>query len=184
MLVIKSLLIFVEILVSLLIIVLVLIQKSKSEGLGMAFGSGMGETLFGSRAGNILTKLTIIFVAIFLGNTLFLGKVYSNTKDNSLMKKALETHTVPPVSESSPAPDAASSVLEGDGVSTPVELLETKSSESLPEQGALTPEPAEDLSTGDAELLVMPNMEEGEAELSSEAPDPSAEVSLPGEGEK
>ena len=58
---------------SLLLVILILLQKSKSEGLGLAFGSGMGEALFGSRAGNILTKLTIIFAVVFLANTLLLG---------------------------------------------------------------------------------------------------------------
>ena len=40
-----------------LLIGLILIQRSKNEGMGgLAMGAGMGEALFGSRAGNVLTR--------------------------------------------------------------------------------------------------------------------------------
>jgi len=48
--VVRAILVFVEVLTSLLLIGVVLLQKSKDEGLGLSFGSGMGESLFGSRA--------------------------------------------------------------------------------------------------------------------------------------
>jgi len=82
----RIILLLIEILCSLLLIGLILIQKSKSQGLGLAFGSGMGETLFGSRAGNILTKLTITFGVVFLCNTLILALVYAGAQDRSLME--------------------------------------------------------------------------------------------------
>lgn len=68
-------LIFIEILSSLLLIGIILLQKTKDEGLGMAFGAGVGETLFGSRAGNVLTKITVTLAGIFLLNTLAIGYV-------------------------------------------------------------------------------------------------------------
>lgn len=75
-------LIAVEIIVSLLLILIVLVQPSKSGGGlgGAAFGGGgMGEQLFGARAGNVLTKATVIFAVIFLLNTLALALLYSRT---------------------------------------------------------------------------------------------------------
>jgi preprotein translocase subunit SecG len=69
--IVKAILVAVEVIISLLLVAIILIQKTKSEGLGLAFGSGMGETLFGSRAGIVLTKLTVILCIVFLVNTLF-----------------------------------------------------------------------------------------------------------------
>ena len=75
-------LIAVEVIVSVLLILIVLVQPSKSGGGlgGAAFGGGgMGEQLFGARAGNVLTKGTVLFAVIFLVNTLALALVYSRS---------------------------------------------------------------------------------------------------------
>ena len=74
-----GLLIFVEVISALLLIALILLQKTKDEGLGLAFGAGVGETLFGSRAGNVLTKITIVLAVVFLLDTLWLGYLASGT---------------------------------------------------------------------------------------------------------
>ncbi|MCI5778494.1 MAG: preprotein translocase subunit SecG [Lentisphaeria bacterium] len=50
--------------VSLLLIALILIQPSKSGGMGAAFG-GIGESVFGGKAGSHLTKTTVIMTTIF-----------------------------------------------------------------------------------------------------------------------
>ena len=71
----KVILIVIEVLTSILLIGVILLQKSKDEGLGLAFGAGVGETLFGSRAGNVLTKITIGLAVVFLVNTLLIGMV-------------------------------------------------------------------------------------------------------------
>ena len=89
MFIIKIILIIVEIISSLLLIVVVLMQKSSSGGgLGMAFGAEMGESLFGARAGNVLTKATIWLTVIFLLNTTILAKIYTRTQSRSLMDHA------------------------------------------------------------------------------------------------
>ncbi len=77
MIVLRSFLLLVEVLCSVMLIGLILLQRSKSEGLGAAFGGGMGESLFGSRAGNVLTKMTVILGSVFLVNTLALGILYA-----------------------------------------------------------------------------------------------------------
>ena len=77
----------IEIFVNLLLIGIILIQKSKSEGLGLAFGAGMGETLFGSRAGNVLTRGTIVLTVVFMVNTLVIGILYAGREEKSLIQR-------------------------------------------------------------------------------------------------
>ncbi|HRZ12051.1 MAG TPA: preprotein translocase subunit SecG [Kiritimatiellia bacterium] len=106
----RILLVVVEIICSLALIGLILIQRSKSEGLGLAFGAGMGESLFGSRAGNILQKLTVIFAAVFLVTTTLLALTYSGDRAQSLMSSQMMGRPAAPVAPSGPiagpGPDA------------------------------------------------------------------------------
>ena len=71
--VLKYVLITVEAVCSLLLIGIILIQRTKSQGMGMAFGAAMGESLFGSQVGNVLTKTTVTLAIIFLVNTTLLA---------------------------------------------------------------------------------------------------------------
>jgi protein translocase SecG subunit len=104
MLILQYVLLAIEVVVSLLLILLILAQKTRAEGLGLAFGSGMGEALFGSRAGNILTKLTITFAIVFLVNTLFLSMLYTGARRQSLMGRY--TPAPPPAPSAPVAPVA------------------------------------------------------------------------------
>jgi preprotein translocase subunit SecG len=81
--IIKGFLIFVEVMVSVLLIGVILLQKAKDEGLGLAFGAGVGETLFGSRAGNVLSKITIGLAIVFLVNTMVIGLIVSGGRSGS-----------------------------------------------------------------------------------------------------
>ena len=58
--------------ISLLLIGIILIQPSKSGGMGAAFG-GVGESVFGGKAGSHLTKATVVMTAIFFVITLVLA---------------------------------------------------------------------------------------------------------------
>ena len=80
MAILTSLLLIVEVLSAFLLIVVILAQKSKDQGLGMAVGSGMGESLFGSRAGNVLTRMTITLAAVFMLTTIVLGILFAKGK--------------------------------------------------------------------------------------------------------
>ena len=86
--------VFVQVVVSLLLIVVILMQKSKSQGIGMAFGGGMGESLFGSQVGNVLTKVTVVLAIIFMVNTAFLAFTHG-------------TNGIPEASVTDLAPDEA-----------------------------------------------------------------------------
>ena len=61
----------IEVLCGILLVTLILLQKSRSQGAaaGLAFGAGMGESLFGAQATNILQKITVVLTTIFLVNT-------------------------------------------------------------------------------------------------------------------
>ena len=74
---IKGFLIVIEVFTCVLLVGVILLQKAKDEGLGLAFGAGVGETLFGSRAGNVLTKITIGLAIVFLVNTMLIGLIVS-----------------------------------------------------------------------------------------------------------
>ena len=52
------------VLAAVLLIGLILIQPAKSGGMGAAFG-GLGESVFGGKAGSHLTKATVWLTAIF-----------------------------------------------------------------------------------------------------------------------
>jgi len=80
----KALFIVIEVLCCLMLIGLILLQKSKSEGLGMAFGASAGESLFGARAGNVLSKATVVLGIVFMASTLILGALFAQ-KDQTLM---------------------------------------------------------------------------------------------------
>lgn len=105
MTVLKVVLLFIEIVSCLLLVVLVLLQRSKSEGLGLAFGSEMGESLFGARAGNVLVKATVWLGIVFLVNTTVLAKIYTSHTSRSLLSGS----SVPaPVERTMPAQSPAS----------------------------------------------------------------------------
>ena len=97
----RILLVVIEVMTSLLLIGVILLQKSKSEGLGLAFGSGMGETLFGSRAGNVLTKITVTLALVFLANTALLGVLFTNSHETSIMDQVADP--VPMAQPSAPS---------------------------------------------------------------------------------
>jgi preprotein translocase subunit SecG len=83
MAILRAILIIVEVLTSVLMIGVILLQKAKDEGLGLAFGAAVGETLFGSRAGNVLTKITIVLACVFLVNTLLIGLTYTHGRTSA-----------------------------------------------------------------------------------------------------
>jgi len=53
-------------LVSAILIFVIIIQPAQGEGLGSAFGGGMSESFFGTRAGQHMSRITIILAVIFL----------------------------------------------------------------------------------------------------------------------
>jgi preprotein translocase subunit SecG len=56
------------------LIILVLIQRGKGGGLAGAFGGAGGSSAFGSRAGDMFTKITIYAAAVWILLIMFLIK--------------------------------------------------------------------------------------------------------------
>lgn len=102
--IIKGFLIVIEVLSSVLLIGVILLQKAKDEGLGLAFGAGVGETLFGSRAGNVLSKITIGLAIVFLVNTMLIGLIISggHSTSSSITDGLPSTPASAPVAPGSP----------------------------------------------------------------------------------
>jgi preprotein translocase subunit SecG len=59
-----------------LLILIILIQKGKGGGLSSAFGGGMASGILGSKTGDFLTWVTIVFVGIMLTLAVVLAKYY------------------------------------------------------------------------------------------------------------
>ena len=84
MTVITYVLTFPEVLVAAMLIGIILIQKSKGQGMGAAFGGTMGESLFGTQMGNVLTKATVVLAVIFLVNTTVLARLNASRWNRSV----------------------------------------------------------------------------------------------------
>jgi preprotein translocase subunit SecG len=98
--------------VALLLIGLILIQPSKSGGMGTAFG-GIGESVFGGKAGSHLTKTTVIMTTIFFIVALVLAALIGHSNGgeskNVMSKVAAKSEEV---AETTPAPAGLNSVVE------------------------------------------------------------------------
>jgi preprotein translocase subunit SecG len=70
------------VLLSLFLICLVLIQRGKGGGLAGAFGGVGGSSAFGTKAGDVFTRVTIIVAAIWFSLTLALN-ILSNQRSTS-----------------------------------------------------------------------------------------------------
>jgi preprotein translocase subunit SecG len=59
-----------------ILILIILVQKGKGGGLSSAFGGGMASGILGSKTGDFLTWVTIIFVGVMLILAAVLAKYY------------------------------------------------------------------------------------------------------------
>ncbi len=76
---INSLLLIVQVLLSISLIVLILMQHGKGADAGAAFGSGASATVFGARgSGNFMSKSTGIVAMLFFLVSLSLAYLSSN----------------------------------------------------------------------------------------------------------
>jgi len=67
--------VIIHILSCILLIVAVLLQSGKDAGLSGAFGLGGGQTIFGARAGDVLSKITVVLAVAFMSSCLLFTRV-------------------------------------------------------------------------------------------------------------
>ncbi len=90
---IQTLLLVLQVFVSVSLIGFILIQHGKGADAGAAFGSGASSTVFGSSgSSNFFTKATTLLAIIFLGNSLLLAYLATGTvEQKSLLDDAAAT---------------------------------------------------------------------------------------------
>ena len=66
----EQIILVAHLLVALAIIGLIMLQQGKGADMGASFGAGGAQTLFGSDgSGNVLTKATVLLVALFFASS-------------------------------------------------------------------------------------------------------------------
>ena len=77
-----STLLIVQFVLAILLTIIILLQKSSSMGLGAY--SGSNDSLFGAKGpANFLTKATMALGLVFVINTVFLGYLYNEQRNQS-----------------------------------------------------------------------------------------------------
>lgn len=97
------------VIVALLLGMLILIQPSKSGGYGSVFG-GVGESVFGARAGSHLTKATVVLTVIFFVLALLLASLVAHNRSQSKVRDAIMAQKLeePARTPAAPAAEAVS----------------------------------------------------------------------------
>ena len=121
---------------AILLICVIMIQQTKSGGGLGAVSGGVTESVFGTSAANVLTKITTWLAVVFLTSTLLLGTVIGRMKsDNtSVAEKLLQAEST----EVQPAPAKAEEAKPAE----PVKAEEAKPAEPAKAEEAKPAEPA------------------------------------------
>ncbi|HIP13821.1 MAG TPA: preprotein translocase subunit SecG [Arcobacter sp.] len=91
-----STLLIVQFVLAILITITVLLQKSASMGLGAY--SGSNETMFGAKGpANFLVKITFVLGTLFVVNTVTLGYLYNETRQQSVVDTINTNSLIPAV---------------------------------------------------------------------------------------
>lgn len=97
-----TILITLYVVICVALIVVILLQSGKGSGLSGIFGSGGGgQTIFGARAGDVMTKTTTILAICFMGFSLVLALI--SVRDDSLVGEIEAVGLEIPRTEAEPA---------------------------------------------------------------------------------
>ena len=96
------LLMILLLLTALVLIVLVLIQRGKGGGLSGAFGGMGGQSAFGTKAGDLFTKITIV-VAVFWIALCIISVMVLGIGENKLLNLGVGKQPLLPPGASAPA---------------------------------------------------------------------------------
>src|SRR4051794_27559292 len=73
----------IVVLLSLFLICLVLIQRGKGGGLAGAFGGVGGSSAFGTKAGDVFTRVTVVVAGVWIFLSLILVVLYNNANSSA-----------------------------------------------------------------------------------------------------
>ncbi|CAM4026859.1 preprotein translocase subunit SecG [Arcobacter cloacae] len=102
-----STLLIVQFVLAILLTIIILLQKSSSIGLGAY--SGSNDSLFGAKGpANFLTKATMALGLVFVINTLVLGYLYNEQRNQSAVDRIQTDSLIPstPITQTPVAPTA------------------------------------------------------------------------------
>ncbi len=89
-----STLLVIQVILAIAIIIAVLLQKSSSIGLGAY--SGSNESMFGAKGpASFLAKATFVLALLFVMNTLAMGYLYNQDKNQSVADEISTSTAVP-----------------------------------------------------------------------------------------
>ena len=103
-----STLLIVQFVLAILLTIIILLQKSSSMGLGAY--SGSNDSLFGAKGpANFLTKATMALGLVFVINTVFLGYLYNEQRNQSAVDTIKTDSLIPatPITQTEPTAPAA-----------------------------------------------------------------------------
>lgn len=117
---INSILLIVQVLLSISLIVLILMQHGKGADAGAAFGSGASATFFGARgSGNFLSRTTTLIAILFFLVCLSLAYISSHRNDpqsvtGSVTSQPVDSSTILQQGDLPPAEEGAETMQESD----------------------------------------------------------------------
>ena len=124
-----SILLAIQIIVSISLIVLVMLQHGKGADMGAAFGSGSSGTVFGSRgSSSFFTRATAILATVFFINCLLIASPL--IRDNNKAADSIADQLEQQLNGEQPAldaiePETVTQEQQADVPGTPVEITET-----------------------------------------------------------
>lgn len=96
----QTILLVLQVFVSVCLIGFILIQHGKGADAGAAFGSGASSTVFGSSgSSNFFTKATTLLAIVFLGNSLLLAYLATGTTEQKSLLDSTEATVIEEVIE-------------------------------------------------------------------------------------
>ena len=115
-----STLLIVQFVLAILLTIIILLQKSSSIGLGAY--SGSNDSLFGAKGpANFLTKATMALGLVFVINTIALGYLYNQQRNQSAIDTVKTDSLIPatPVEATTTAPSAPAAPTEAPAQTVP-----------------------------------------------------------------
>jgi preprotein translocase subunit SecG len=123
----RTILTILQVISAFAIVGLVLLQRGKGADAGAGFGAGASGTVFGARGATTgLSRMTAVFAAIFMLNSLFLTYLFQHevrAQPTSLLDKVPVSTTAPAPAQTAPAP-ATAPAPDANAVPVPAEPVE------------------------------------------------------------